>query len=100
MQPYSLLNLGGNNNLDASNVNANSSTLSWLTQVNQFNSSGSLPGTTVMNIGQVIQINGNQDYILISTTSGIAQLVMGSLPDGSVGMVVAKQGVSVLSLFS
>lgn len=113
MQPYSLPNL---------TPVTSSNTLNWQIQPYQFNSSGTLPGTTVMNVGQNMQINGNtgqigvggtgsssntividgkKDYILVSDPgTGIAQLVMGELPDGTYGMVVSKTGVSVLSLFS
>lgn len=114
MIPYSLPSL--------SPVQSNN-TLNWQIQPYQMNSSGTIPGTTVMNVGQNMQINGNNgtigvgaangssentividgnnDYILVSDpSSGIAQLVMGKLPDGTFGLVVSKTGVSVLSLFS
>ena len=59
-----------------------------------------LPATTIISIGQVIQINGPNAYILYSNPStGVPEMVEGNLPDGTVGMVSAKSGVSVLSLF-
>ena len=93
VDPYALPTIGA--------PQSNNSLSSWLFQPLQQNSSGTLPGTTVMNIGNVIQINGNKDYILISNpTTSIPSLIMGLLPDGSTGMVVAKSGVSVLSIFN
>lgn len=101
MGPYSLPSVGNIGGTDSSTLNADGSTLAWLDQPNQQNSSGTLPGTTVINVGNVIQINGNQDYILVSDpNSGIPQLIMGLLPDGTYGMVVSKPGVDVLSVFS
>jgi hypothetical protein len=101
MWPYSLVTLGGTGGTsDASTLNAQGSTLAWLNQPMQ-TTTGQLPATTNLNIGNVISISGPNDYILVSDPgSGIAQLVMGKLPDGTFGMVVSKTGVSVLGLFS
>lgn len=93
VDPYALPTIGS--------VESNNSLSSWLFQPLQQNSGGTIPGTTVINVGNVIQINGNTDYILISTpNTSIPTLIMGLLPDGSTGMVVAKSGISVLSIFS
>lgn len=102
-----------------------SNTLSnWMFQPLQQNSSGTLPGTTVINVGQNMQINGNNgtigvgaaagssgsntiiidgnnDYIVISNPSStIKQMLIGKLPDGTYGMVVSQTGVDVLSVFN
>jgi hypothetical protein len=82
-------------------VQSNNSLDEFLFQPLQQNSSGTLPGTTVINVGNVIQVNGNQDYITVANpNTTIVQLVLGQLPDGSFGMVVSKSGINVLSLFS
>lgn len=114
VDPYSLPTIGS--------VDSNNSLSSWLFQPLQQNSSGTLPGTTVINVGQNMQINGNtgvigvggtnsasntisidgpNDRILITNPSTtVPVMIIGALPDGSYGMVVAKNGVSVLSLFN
>lgn len=124
MQPYSLLNVSsGNSTLDNS---TSTGTLSWLTQPYQLNSSGTLPGTTNINIGNNMSINGatgtisvgpssssgsttantivldgNNDYMTVADpATGVRQIVIGKLPDGTYGMVVSKPGIDVLSLFS
>lgn len=116
VDPFALPTIGA--------VASNNSLSSWLFQPLQQNSSGTLPGTTVINVGQNMQINGHtgvigvgapvgtgqsntividgsNDYILITNPStGINQLVMGKLPDGSFGLVASITGVNVLSVFS
>lgn len=93
VDPFALPTIGS--------VQSNNSLSSWLFQPLQQNSSGTLPGTTVIKVGQVITIDGNKDYILIANPStGINQIIIGQLPDGTYGMVVSKPGIDVLTLFS
>lgn len=49
----------------------------------------------------VISISGTTNNILITDSdTAINQIVIGSLPDGTYGMVVSKSGIDVLTLFS
>jgi hypothetical protein len=114
VDPFALPTIGS--------VESNNSLSGWLFQPLQQNSSGTLPGTTVINVGQNMQINGNtgqigvggtnstsntitidgkNDRILIADpTTGINQIIIGLLPDGTYGMVVSNPGIDVLTLFS
>lgn len=123
MGPYDLPVVGGNTAIsDASNLNSSQSTLAWMVQPNQI-TSGTLSGTTDIGVnGQGVVISGSQSsivindpnttnavisllgakgYILIADPStGVNVIIIGALPDGTYGMVVAQPGVDVLTLFS
>lgn len=121
MQPYSLLSLGQNTG-NNSTSNSSASTLAFLTQPYQLNSSGTLPGATTINVGNNVQISGASGSITIADSatgqtvisilgangyilyanpsSGVNQMVEGTLPDGTTGMVASVNGYDVLSLFA
>jgi hypothetical protein len=97
---------------------------SWLIQPYQLNSAGNLPGNTTIGVnGFGVQISGPNSSIIISAsnnvsqpvismlgklgyilftnpTSQVNQMVIGTLPDGTTGMVSSVTGVNVLTLFS
>jgi hypothetical protein len=122
MNPYSLPVIGVPGASDNSTVNGSSSTLAFLTQPYQFNSSGELPATTTINVGQNVQISGPQGSIIVvdpttqktvisilgedgyilyaNPNTGINQMVEGTLPDGTTGLVASVAGVDVLSVFT
>lgn len=117
MGPYSLTSV-------SNGVNSSDTFASWLIQPYQLNSSGSLPGTTTMGInGYGVQISGPNSSIIVSSSNNISQpvisilgqlgyilftnpstnvnqMVIGTLPDGTTGMVSSVSGVNVLSIFS
>lgn len=120
MGPYSLTSVGGGSgSIQASDVFA-----SWLVQPYQINSAGSLPGQTTIGVnGYGVQISGPNSSIIVSSsntsqnpvisilgqlgyilftnpTSTINQMVIGTLPDGTTGMVSSVSGVDVLSIFN
>ena len=110
VDPYSLPSIGA--------VQSNDSFASWLFQPIQQNSSGTLPGTTVINVGQNMSINGhtgtiavgagspvlldgtNQRILITNATTGIPQIIIGLLPDGNYGMVISKPGIDVTTVFN
>lgn len=93
VDPFALSSIGS--------VASNNSLSSWLFQPYQQNSSGTLPGTTVINVGQVISIDGHNDYIIISNPStGIKQIMLGKLLDGTYGLVISKPGIDVTTVFN
>lgn len=93
IDPFALPSIGA--------VQSTNSLSGWLFQPLQQNSSGTLPGTTVINIGQVISLNGNSDQITIANpTTGIKQIMMGLLPDGTYGLVISKPGIDVTTVFT
>lgn len=70
--------------------------MSWMVQPYQINSSGTLPGNTVINVGQGVQINGNTGTItLTNPTTSKVSIVLGLLPDGTYNLVIAKTGLDV-----
>lgn len=111
MGPYSLPTLQQPGSTD---------TLSgWQVQPYQLNSAGNLPGTTTISINASqstgvnisgpkqsitvgsITISGPKGYILFANpVSTINQMVEGTLPDGTTGLVASVQGVDVLSIFN
>jgi hypothetical protein len=119
MQPYSLLSIGPR----VSMPQAQDPFAGWTIQPYQLNTAGNLPGNTTISVnGNGVQISGptssiilsdtttlhavmsllgNKGYMLFADpTTGINNIIIGKLPDGTTGMVVSKPGVDVLTVFS
>jgi hypothetical protein len=49
--------------------------------------------------GQV-RFEYDNNRILIADEDGIIRMIMGVLPDGTIGIVISKEGINVLDVFS
>jgi hypothetical protein len=50
--------------------------------------------------GNFSQLDGETYTKVYRDSSGVPNMIMGLLPDGTTGLVIAKEGVNVLTLFS
>lgn len=49
--------------------------------------------------GQV-RLEQDNNRLLVADEDGIVRMIIGVLPDGSIGIVISKEGISVYDLFS
>lgn len=49
--------------------------------------------------GQV-RIEYDNNRILVADEDGLVRMIMGVLPDGTIGIVISKEGINVLDVFN